>query len=103
MLQIMEPVIIINPNEFWEKHREITKEVVREELHKDLQPTEVVSDIIVIDDVRKILKKSKQTIYNWMDAGIINGYYVNDSLYFLRSEIIEIVKSGKTLKEHKKR
>jgi hypothetical protein len=37
-----------------------------------------------------------------MDAGILNGYYVNESLYFLRSEIIDVVKSGKALKEHKK-
>lgn len=98
----MEQVYIIKPDEFWEKQREIIKQVLLEEKSKQPSPTDADTDIILIEDVQKILKKSKQTIYNWMDAGILNGYYVNESLYFLRSEIIEVVKSGKALKEHKK-
>lgn len=98
----MEQVYIIRPDEFWEKQREIIKQVLLEEKSKQSSPTDADTDIILIEDVQKILKKSKQTIYNWMDAGILNGYYVNESLYFLRSEIIDVVKSGKALKEHKK-
>jgi hypothetical protein len=98
----MEQVYIIRPDEFWEKQREIIKQVLLEEKSKQPSPTDADTDIILIEDVQRILKKSKQTIYNWMDAGILNGYYVNESLYFLRSEIIDVVKSGKALKEHKK-
>ena len=31
----MENIIIVNPNDFWDKHREITKQVIREELDKE--------------------------------------------------------------------
>lgn len=97
----MENIIIVNPNDFWDKHREITKEVIREELEKETSPKEEGEDILIIEDVCKLLKKSKQTIYNWMDAGIIKGHYINESLFFFKSEIIELLKSG--IKEYKKR
>ncbi|BDX37066.1 hypothetical protein CYCD_04210 [Tenuifilaceae bacterium CYCD] len=97
----MENIIIVNPNDFWEKHRKITKEVVREELEKESPSKEKEDDVLVMDDVCKLLKKSKQTIYNWMDDNIIKGYYINDSLFFLRSEIIDLIKKGN--KEDKKK
>lgn len=96
----MENIIIVNPNDFWEKHREVTKEVIREELSKEYPIQGDKEDVLVMEDVCKLLKKSKQTIYNWMDANIIKGYYINESLFFLRSEIIELLKNGN--KEFKK-
>jgi hypothetical protein len=69
----MENIIIVNPNDFWDKHREITKQVIREELDKENPCKENGEDILVIEDVCKLLKKSKQTIYNWMEADIIKA------------------------------
>ncbi|HUX94392.1 MAG TPA: helix-turn-helix domain-containing protein [Bacteroidales bacterium] len=97
----MENIIIVNPNDFWDKHREITKQVIKEELEKDKPSKENGEDILVIEDVCKLLKKSKQTIYNWMEADIIKGHRINESLFFFRSEIIDLLKSG--IKEYKKR
>ena len=57
----MENIIIVNPNDFWDKHREITKQVIREELDKENLHSENSEDILVIEDVCKLLKKSKQT------------------------------------------
>jgi len=70
----MENIIIVNPNDFWDKHREITKQVIREELDKENPCKENGEDILVIEDVCKLLKKTKQTIYNWMEADIIKGH-----------------------------
>jgi len=97
----MENIIIVNPNDFWDKHREITKQVIREELDKENLHNENEKDIMVIEDVCKLLKKSKQTIYNWMEADIIKGHHINESLFFFRSEIIDLLKNG--IKEYKKR
>ena len=97
----MENIIIVNPNDFWDKHREITKQVIREELDKENPQKENGEDILVIEDVCKLLKKSKKTIYNWMEADIIKGHHINESLFFFRSEIIDLLKNG--IKEYKKR
>ena len=47
----MENIIIVNPNDFWDKHREITKQVIREELDKENPHKENEEDILVIEDV----------------------------------------------------
>jgi len=91
----MEKIIIIEPHEFWTKQHEIFQQIIRDELGKD-KPKEInQEDILLLDDLCRLLKKSKQTIYNWMEADIIEGHYINESLFFLRSEIIELLKSGK--------
>lgn len=97
----MEQIIIVNPSEFWDKHREITKEVIKTALEKENPSKENGDEVLIIEDVCKLLKKSKQTIYNWMEAGIIKGHYINESLFFFRSEIIDLIKNGN--KEDKKR
>jgi len=91
----MEKIIIIEPNKFWTKQHEIFQQIIRDELGKD-KPKEVnQEDILLLVDLCRLLKKSKQTIYNWIEADIIEGHYINESLFFLRSEIIELLKSGK--------
>jgi hypothetical protein len=97
----MERIIIIEPNEFWAKQQEIIQRTIRDELNIDKPNKDEGEDIMVLDEVCRLLKKSKQTIYNWMDAGVIEGHYINESLFFLRSEIIALLKSGK--KETKNR
>ncbi len=98
----MEAFFVQNPEEFWEKHRTITQDIVRQEL-KDLSLLEKqVPEILVIEDVCRILKKSKQTIYNWMEAGLLTGYYMNGSLFFAYSEIFAKLKSYPNKEEKKK-
>ena len=89
----MEQIIIVNPQEFWDKHKAVIQEVINETLKKEGLSSDSEKDILVIDDVCRILRKSKQTIYNWMDAGLIEGHYINESLFFFRSEIIGALKS----------
>jgi len=95
----MEKIIIIDPQEFWTKQKEIIQSTIRDELGSDKPADLNKEDVLLLDDVCRLLKKSKQTIYNWMDAGNIQGHYINESLFFLRSEIIDLIKSG--IKEHK--
>ena len=44
----MENIIIVNPNDFWDKHREITKQVIREELDKENPCKENGEDILLL-------------------------------------------------------
>jgi hypothetical protein len=100
-------MILIETSEFWAKHKEITRQVVKEEIKEEIgkissnQPQE---NIIILEDVCKILKKSKQCIYNYMKQQRIIGYKlkegklqeintdenpkkIREPLYFRRSEI----------------
>jgi len=101
-------IIVINSIDFWQKHREQTQLVLREEIEK-LSPKNQPEEILVIEDVCKILRKSKQTIYNYMDTSRITGYYLKggnleeanpedrkrESLFFKRSEIMASLEKRK--------
>jgi myo-inositol-hexaphosphate 3-phosphohydrolase len=98
----MEQVLLIQPSEFWNKQSEILRQIFKEEFSK-IPTTSNQEDLIVIDDACKLLHKSKQSIYNYMDEGRLQGYNLGgekvknakdlskkekESLYFFRSEII---------------
>ncbi len=96
----MKNVILIDEQEFWERHEALTRNILRDEIMSVKGNNLPTEEILVLEDICKLLKKSKQTIYNWMDANIIKGHYINESLFFLRSEILDLLK--KDNKEIKK-
>ncbi len=58
-------------------------------------------DFIKVDEVMKILKISKPTVYEYRKRGIIQSYTMGRNVYYKRSEIVEAlndskVKYGKT-------
>ena len=91
----MQKIILIEPQEFWAKQQEIVRTTIREELSKGKNLEPEPEDVLSLDDICKLLKKSKQTIYNWMGTDVIKGHYLNESLFFLRSEILELIRTGK--------
>ena len=100
----MEAIYIQNPQEYWAKHQEITRQIVREEISK-ISTNQQKEDIIQLEIACNILGKSKQSIYTYMKEGRIQGYNLKkgiyekadpnrkqqkrEPLYFKRSEIEE--------------
>jgi len=89
----MENLVIVNSTEFWSQYKELTRQIVSEEIQKAL-PNVNPEEILIIEDVCKIVKKKDKTIYNWMKANLIKHHYLGGSLFFLRSEIVDLIKEG---------
>lgn len=96
----MESIQVFSVDEFWKTYRRITREIVKDEIQKNLPQTNS-EEILLMDDVCTLLGKTKQTIFLWIKDKVIEGHYVNDSLFFMRSEIMEIVKQGKNKSKRK--
>jgi hypothetical protein len=100
----MQELIVLNPNDFWSRHQELTRQIVREELSNIPQHSNQ-KELLVLEDVCTILHKSKASIYNYMKSKRLVGYILEgdntekvedvqqlskkekESLYFFRSEI----------------
>lgn len=50
-------------------------------------------ELLSLSDVMKYFKKSRSTIFSWKRQGLIRGTYVSGSLFFLRSELENVIKS----------
>lgn len=96
----MESIQVISVDEFWKKHLSETRKIIREEIQKNL-PNTNSEEILLIDDVCTLLGKSRQTIFLWMEKNILVGRYINDSLFFKRSEILELLEKGKNKSKRK--
>lgn len=96
----MESIQVISLDEFWKRHRSETRRILQEEIKKSLPQTNA-EEILLMDDVCTLLGKTKQTIFQWLKDGVIQGHYVNDSLFFMRSEIMDIVKNGRNKSKRK--
>jgi hypothetical protein len=98
----MESIQVISVEEFWEQYKEVTRQIIQEEI-KNVPQKGNKEEILRIEDVARILGKTKQTIYLWMEKGELEGYYINDSLFFLKSDIIKKLKQGKNNSKRKSR
>lgn len=97
----MESIQVISVEEFWQQYREITRQIIQEEINKT-PAKDNKDEILRVEDVARILGKTQQTIFSWMEKGELEGYYINDSLFFLKSEIIEKLKKGKNKSKRKR-
>jgi hypothetical protein len=96
----MESIQVISVEEFWRKHRKLTREIIKEEILNNLPQTNS-EEILLMDDVCSLLGKSKQTIFLWLEKGVLQGHYINDSLFFMRSEIMDKLKQGRNKSKSK--
>jgi predicted DNA-binding transcriptional regulator AlpA len=83
----MENIIVLQTDEFMAKQRQFLREELEKAL-KNVNPGKEHEEVLQTKDVCNLLKKSRQTIENWSDAGILNKRYLGDSVYYLRSEIL---------------
>ncbi len=96
----MESIQVFSVEEFWKTYRRLTREIIKDEIQKNLPQTSS-EEILLMDDVCSLLGKTKQTIFSWLDRGELQGHYINDSLFFIRSEIMEKLKQGRNKSKRK--
>lgn len=91
----MENLVVLQTDAFLAKQREFLREELKEAL-KNVNPGKEPEEILQTKDVCHLLKKSRQTIENWSEAGILKKRYLGDSVYYLRSEILEAMREINT-------
>ncbi len=69
--------------------KEIIQDSINSEFAKIANQTNETSDLIKAKEACSFLQVSKVTLYNWMNEGLISGYYLGSRLYFKKSELIE--------------
>lgn len=83
----MDNLVVLQTDEFMAKQRQFLREELEKAL-KNVNPGKEPEEVLQTKDVCILLKKSRQTIENWSEAGILNKRYLGDSVYYLRSEIL---------------
>jgi hypothetical protein len=91
----MENIIVLQTDEFMAKQRQFLREELEKAL-KNVNTGKEPEEVLQTKDVCNLLKKSRQTIENWSDAGILNKRYLGDSVYYLRSEILAAMREINT-------
>ena len=89
----MESLQVFSIDEFWKTYRRITREIIKEEIQKNL-PQNNQDEILLMDDLSTLLGKTKQTLFQWLKDEKIKGHYINGSLFFMRSEVMDMIKKG---------
>lgn len=76
-----------------EEFMEAISSAVRVELKKHL-PEELENDeLMKVHHVQKLLHVSKPTVYSYVHKGLITAYKIEGRTFFLRSEILKLLKS----------
>lgn len=94
----MENFVLLQPEAFLQKQRQLLKEEIQEAL-KGLNSSKDQDEVLQTKDVCKLLNKSRQTIENWCEAGILKKRYLGESVFFLRSEILAAMREYKNEKK----
>ena len=73
--------------------------IIQEE-NKKQSLQELQEKFLSIDEARKLFNPivSRGTLYNWMDAGLIESYSIGGKRYFKYSELIESIQKIKKYK-----
>lgn len=94
----MENLVLLQQDSFLQKQRQILKEEIQAAL-KGVNSSINQEEVLQTKDVCKLLNKSRQTIENWCEAGILKKRYLGDSVFFLRSEILAAMREYKNEKK----
>ena len=81
-------IIIYNlsPDEFKESIRSIVKELVPQQKNK-LEKLPSTDELLTVDETLKLLKCSKQALWNWRKNGILPSYRLGNRVYYKKSDI----------------
>ena len=77
----------ISPEEFEKKFVELKSSIIDELTKIQKNESKIPEEYLTIDEVGKIFKKSKTTIENWSNKGILSKYAIGASILFKRSDI----------------
>lgn len=95
----MENFVLLQQEAFIQKQREFLQKEIQEAL-KDVNSSQEQQEVLQTKDVCKLLNKSRQTIENWCESGILKKRYLGESVFFLRSEILAAMREQKNDKKN---
>lgn len=98
----MDNLVVLQQDVFLAKQREFLREELKEAL-KSVNSSKEPEEVLQTKDVCDLLKKSRQTIENWCEAGILKKRYLGESVFFLRSEIISAMREINTHRKNTNR
>lgn len=76
----------LSPDEFKESIRSIVKELVPKQKNK-LEKLPSTDELLTVDETLKLLKCSKQALWNWRKNGILPSYRLGNRVYYKKSDI----------------
>lgn len=76
----------LSPDEFKESIRSIVKELVPQQKNK-LEKLPSTDELLTVDETLKLLKCSKQALWNWRKNGILPSYRLGNRVYYKKSDI----------------
>ncbi|WP_370226544.1 helix-turn-helix domain-containing protein [Mesoflavibacter sp.] len=76
----------LSPDEFKESIRSIVKELVPKQKNK-LEKLPSTEELLTVDETLKLLKCSKQALWNWRKNGILPSYRLGNRVYYKKSDI----------------
>ncbi len=89
------------PIEYWEKIRNIIREEVEKKdkpnssLHSAETPGMTYKPLYKVEEVCSIFSVSRQTIYQWIDQGLLKPHKVRSRVYFLWTDLESLIKGQK--------
>jgi len=95
----MPMLIPYDPDEFWQKMRELIKEEVSRLQHSGsvteyTTPGLTYKPLYKIEEVCHIFMITKPTVYEWIRIGTLRPFKVKSRVYFLWEDIKGIMKTG---------
>lgn len=76
----------LSPDEFKESIRSIVKELIPQS-KKSAEKLPFTDELLTVEETLKLLKCSKQALWNWRKNGILPSYRLGNRVYYKKSDI----------------
>jgi len=76
----------LSPDEFKESIRSIVKELMPQQ-KKSAEKLPFTDELLTVEETLKLLKCSKQALWNWRKNGILPSYRLGNRVYYKKSDI----------------
>jgi len=76
----------LSPDEFKESIRSIVKELIPQQ-KKISDKLPFTDELLTVEETLKLLKCSKQALWNWRKNGILPSYRLGNRVYYKKSDI----------------
>lgn len=76
----------LSPDEFKESIRSIVNELMPQTKKNSEKPSST-DELLTVEETLKLLKCSKQALWNWRKNGILPSYRLGNRVYYKRSDI----------------
>ncbi|WP_426431419.1 helix-turn-helix domain-containing protein [Winogradskyella sp. HB-48] len=76
----------LSPDEFKESIRSIVKELMPQQT-KEVDKPAFSDELLTVEETLKLLKCSKQALWNWRKNGILPSYRLGNRVYYKKCDI----------------